>query len=159
MTRLSPLAILFVSVGLAACGGGDDDGDAPSKQEFAKSAEQICRDTAKEIEKIGGSAETPEDVAKTIDKVIKKSQDAADQLVDLDRPDGADGETAKRFTEGFRQELNEKLVPALQDLKSALEKKDPAAAQKAAAELQKLEATDSDKAARELGANACVGST
>jgi hypothetical protein len=105
MTRLSPLAILFVSVGLAACGGGDDDGDAPSKQEFAKNAEQICRNTEKKIEKIGGSAQTPEDVAKTIDTVIKESQDAADQLVDLDRPEGADGETAKRFTEGFREEL------------------------------------------------------
>ena len=157
MTRLSPLAILFVSVGLVAC-GGDDDSSAPSKKEFANNAEQICRDTEKKIEKIGGSAETPEDVADTIDKVIKESQDAADQLVDLDRPEGADGETAKRFTEGFQQELNEKLVPALKDLKSALEKKDPVAAQKAAAELQKLEATESDKAARELGANACVGS-
>ena len=158
MTRLSPLAILFVSVGLVACGGDDDD-SAPSKQEFAKSAERICRNAEKEIEKIGGSAETPEDVAKTIDKVIEESQDAADELVDLDRPDGADGETAKRFTEGFRQELNEKLVPALQDLKRALQEKDAVAAQKAAAELQKLEATESDKAARELGANACVGST
>jgi hypothetical protein len=156
MTRLSPLAILFVSVGLAACGGGDDS--APSKKEFAKNAEQICHDTEKKIEKIGGSAQTPEDVANTIDAVIKESQDAADQLVDLDRPEGADGETAKRFTEGFQQELNEKLVPALQDLKSALQKKDPVATQKAAAELQKLDATESDKAARELGADACVGS-
>ena len=157
MTRLSPLAILFVSVGLVACGGDDDS--SPSKKEFANNAEQICRDTEKKIEKIGGSAETPEDVAKTIDKVIKESQGAADQLVDLDRPEGDAGETAKRFTEGFRQELNEKLVPALQDLKRALQEKDPVAAQKAAAELQKLEATESDKAARELGANACVGST
>jgi hypothetical protein len=42
---------------------------------------------------------TPEDVAKTIDKVIKESQDAADQLVDLHRPEGDAGDTAKRFTE------------------------------------------------------------
>jgi hypothetical protein len=57
MTRLSPLAILFVSVGLVACGG--DDGDAPSKQEFAKDAEGICRNAEKGIAKIGGSAEPP----------------------------------------------------------------------------------------------------
>jgi hypothetical protein len=50
-------------------------------------------------------------------------------------------------------------VPALEDLKRALEEKDPLAAQKAAAELQKLEATESDKAARQLGANACAGSS
>jgi hypothetical protein len=118
----------------------------------------MCRET-EQIEKIGGSAGDPRGCRQDDLKVIKESQDAADQLVDLDRPEGADGETAKRFTEGFRQELNDKLVPALEDLKRALEEKDPLAAQKAAAELQKLEATESDKAARQLGANACVGSS
>ena len=156
--RLIILALLAaLTLGIAAC-GGDDDSSAPSKQEFAQNADKICNKAEKEIEKIGQGAESPEDVADAIDGVIDKSRDAADDLVALDRPDGADGEKAQKFAEGFKQELNEKLVPALEDLQKALKDKDPQAAQAAAAELQKLESTESDKFARELGATACVGS-
>src|SRR5215207_10708703 len=45
---------------------------------------------------------------------------AADDLLDLERPEGDVGETAQQFVESCRQELNDKLVPALEDLKSAL---------------------------------------
>ena len=93
-----------MSRGLVAC--GDDDGggggDAPSKAEFAKAADRICNKTEKEFESIGQNAESPEDVADAIDEVIDKSRAAADDLVDLERPDGADGETATQFVETFR---------------------------------------------------------
>jgi soluble cytochrome b562 len=157
MTRYSPLAILLVSVGLAACGGDDDSGSAPSKAEFANNAEKICRDTEKELENIGNGAESPEDVAKAIDKVIDESRQAADDLVALERPEGEAGQTAEEFSEGFRSELNDQIVPALEDLQAALEKKDVQAVQAAAKKLQDLETSKSDTAARELGATACVG--
>jgi CHASE3 domain sensor protein len=157
MTRYSPLAILLVSVGLAACGGDDDSGSAPSKAEFANNAEKICRDTEKELENIGNGAESPEDVAKAIDKVIDESRQAADDLVALERPEGQAGQTAEEFSEGFRSELNDQIVPALEDLQAALEKKDVQAVQAAAKKLQDLETSKSDTAARELGATACVG--
>ena len=157
MARLLPLIVVLFGLGLAAC-GGDDDSSAPSKQEFAQNADKICKQAEQEIEKIGQGAESPEAVADAIDQVIDKSRDAADDLVALDRPDGADGEKAQQFAEGFKQELDEKLVPALEKLQKALQDKDAQAAQEAAAELQKLESTESDKFARELGANACVGS-
>ena len=156
MSRLVPLIVALFGLGLVACGGGDDD--APSKSEYAKNADQICNQAEKEIEKIGQGAESPEAVADAIDQVIDKSRDAADDLVALDRPSGDDGETAQKFAEGFKQELDEKLVPALEKLQTALKDKDAQAAQAAAADLQKLESTESDKFARELGANACVGS-
>ena len=157
MTRYSPLAILLVSVGLAACGGDDDSGSAPSKAEFANNAEKICRDTEKELESIGHGAESPEDVAKAIDKVIDQGRKAADDLVALERPEGEAGQTAEEFSEGFRSELNDQIVPALEDLQAALEKKDVQAVQAAAKKLQDLETSKSDTAARELGATACVG--
>ena len=57
MTRLACIAMLLFGICLAACGGDDDGGgggsSAPSKQEFAKSAEQICRNAEKELEQIG----------------------------------------------------------------------------------------------------------
>ena len=163
MTRLLTLALVLMTFGVVACGDDDDGGgggggDAPSKAEFAKEADKICKETEKEFESIGKSAESPEEVADAIDKVIDESKNAADDLVALDRPDGADGETATKFVETFQKELNEKLVPALEDVKKALEAKDAQAVQEAAANLQKLEATESDKYARDLGATACSGS-
>lgn len=161
MARLLTLALALMSFGLVACGDDDDGGggggDAPSKAEFAKQADKICKETEKEFESIGESAESPDEVANAIDEVIDESQDAADDLVALDRPEGADGETATKFVETFKTELNEKLVPALQDVKKALEAKDAQAVQEAAAKLQKLEATESDQYARELGATSCSG--
>jgi CHASE3 domain sensor protein len=157
MTRYSPLAILLVSLGLAACGGDDDSGSAPTKAEYANNADKICQNTQKELQSIGNGAKSPDEVANAIDKVIDKSKNAADDLVALDRPDGKDGEAAKEFSEGFKSELNDKIVPALEDLQAALKKKDVQAVQTAAAKLQKLETSKSDKAARELGATACVG--
>ena len=94
MTRYSPLAVLLVSLGLAACGGDDDSGSAPTKAQFANNAEKICQDTEKEIENIGNGAESPDDVAAAIDKVIDETQKAADDLVALERPEGQNGEKA-----------------------------------------------------------------
>jgi hypothetical protein len=157
MIRHSPLAILVVSLGIAACGGDDDSSSAPSKAEFASKADQICKDTEKQLENLGEDADSPEEVAKAIDKAIDEAQKAADDLVALERPEGANGETAEQFTEGFRSELNDQIVPALEELKEALKKKDAEGVQAAAKKLQDLETSKSDTAARDLGATACVG--
>ena len=152
MVLMAPLAVLLVSLGLLACGGDD----APSKQEFANAADRVCRETEKEIEKIGQSAESPEALADVLDQVIDKSREAADDLVDLERPEGADGDTAEKFVEGFQSELDEKLIPALEDLRQAVQDKDEQAVQEAAQQLQQLEGSESDRYARELGASACA---
>ena len=157
MTRLVPLIVVLLGFGIAACGGDDDGGSAPTKAEFAKDADKVCKDTEKEIEKIGQGASSPDALADAIDKVIAASKNAANKLTDLERPDGDAGDTATKFAEGFEQELNDKLIPALEKLKKAIQDKDAQAAQAAAADLQKLESTQSDKYARELGATACVG--
>jgi hypothetical protein len=47
-------------------------------------------------------------------------------------------------------------VPALEELKSALQS-DPQKLREAASKLQSLEATESDRYARELGIRACAG--
>ena len=94
--------------------------------------------------------------------------DAIDEVIEgvarrRRRPGGAgaprrrDGQTAEEFSEGFKSELNDKIVPALEDLQAALRKKDVQGVQAAAEKLQSLETSKSDKAARELGATACVG--
>ena len=153
MIRITPVAVLIVGLALLGCGGED----APSKEEFANDADRICRDTEKELEEIGQSADSPEELADVLDKAIDKTREAADDLADLERPEGADGDTAEKFVEGFRSELNNTLAPAIEDLQQAVEDKDPQAVQEAAAQLQQLEASKSDRYARGLGASACVG--
>ena len=158
MTRLACIAVLLFGVGLAACGGDDDSGgDAPSKQEFAENAEQICRKAEKELEQIGQGANSPEELSAVLSKGLNRSREAADELVNLERPEGADGETATKFVEGFKQEFEDKLAPAIEDLRDAVKAKDQQAVEDAAAELQSLEDTASDKYARQIGAGACVG--
>jgi hypothetical protein len=157
MTRYSPLAILVVSLGLVACGGDDDSGGSPTKAEYAKKASQICQNTEKQLENIGEDASNPDEVANAIDKVIEEAKKAANDLVALERPEGDAGQTAEEFSEGFKSELNSQIIPALEELRDALKKKDVQAVQAAAKKLQDLETSKSDKAARDLGATACVG--
>ena len=153
MIRLTPVAVLIVGLALIGCGGED----APSKEEFANDADRVCRETEKEFEEIGQSADSPAELVTVLDKVIDKSREAADELADLERPEGADGDTAEKFVEGFRSELNSKLVPALEDLRQAVKDKDQEAVQEAAQQLDELEASESDRYARQLGATACSG--
>jgi hypothetical protein len=155
MTRLLPLVLVLMSLGLVAC--GDDGGSAPSRQEFAKDAERICKDTEKQLENFGQNVNSPEEAADAIDKVIERARKAADDLANLDRPEGDTGETARKFAEGFKKELEEKLIPALEELKRALKANDQNALREAVTKLQGLEATESDRYARELGINACAG--
>lgn len=157
MTRYSTLAILVVSLGLVACGGDDDSSSAPTKAEYAKQASKICSDTEKELKNIGEDSSDPKEVADAIDKVITEAKQAANDLVALERPEGDAGQTAEQFSEGFKSELNEQIIPALEELRDALKKKDVAGVQAAAKKLQELETSKSDKAARELGATDCVG--
>jgi molecular chaperone GrpE (heat shock protein) len=148
--------LVLLSLGLVAC-GDDDGGSAPSRAEFAKGAEKICNETEKQLENFGQDVGSPEEAADAIDKVIEQARKAADDLADLDRPEGETGETAQKFTEGFKQELEDKLIPALEELKRALKAKDQQALQEAVTKLQGLEATESDRYARQLGIRACAG--
>lgn len=141
-----------VAFGLAACAGAD----APSKAQYARKANQICRDAEKRIERLGETSE-PDELAGVIDDVIQETRATADELQDLDRPEGSAGETATKWVETLDKELEDDLIPAFERLRDAIEEKDQRAVQKAAAKLQALGNTDSDQYARELGARSCVG--
>jgi hypothetical protein len=152
MTRLAPLLLTLLAFALASCGGDD----APSREEFAERASEICRDTEQALENVGENAESPEDIADAVDQVIEESRNAVDELADLERPEGDAGETAETFVNATRTEIEEKGIPALEDLRDALADGDQQAAQEAAQRLQGIESDESNKAARELGADECA---
>jgi len=152
MKRLATILFAVLSFAVAACGGDD----APSKEEFAEQANKICNEAEQSLENVGENAESPEDIANAVDEVIEQSRTAVDDLAELDRPEGEDGEAAQRFVDATRREIEEEGIPVLEDLRDALGAEDQQAAQEAAQQLQAIETEDSNKAARELGATACA---
>ena len=81
----APLTLIVLVLGLAACGG--DDGDAPSKADFAASADKICKNAETALQNVGENAKSPDEVAAAVDKVIDETQKSIDQLQDLGTPD------------------------------------------------------------------------
>jgi hypothetical protein len=152
MTRLAPILLSLLAFALASCGGDD----APSREDFAERANEICRETEQALEDVGQDAESPQDVADAVDQVIEESRSAVDQLADLERPEGEAGEAAETFVNATRTEIEDEGIPALEDLRDALADGDQQAAQEAAQRLQSIESDESNRAARDLGADECA---
>jgi hypothetical protein len=145
-----PLTLIVLALALVACGGDD----APSKADFAASAEKICRDAEKQLRGLGKSTSRAE-VAEGIDKAVDATQRSVEELQDLELPEGAAGDQAKEFVDAIESEID-KGVPALEDLGEAIKTNDEKAAQDAYRKLQEIEDTESDKLARELGIEGCA---
>jgi hypothetical protein len=152
MTRLASILLGLLAFGIASCGGDD----APSREDFAERASEICRQTERALENVGENAESPEDIANAVDRVIEESRNAVDELADLERPEGDAGETAERFVNATRTEIEDEGIPALEDLRDALSEGDQQAAQEAAQRLQGIDSDESNRAARKLGADECA---
>jgi hypothetical protein len=150
----APLTLLVLVLGLAACGGGD--GDAPSKADFAASADKICKNAETALQNVGENAKSPDEVAAAVDKVITETQKSIDDLQDLEQPDGDAGEAAGKFVDALSSDIEDKGIPALEDLRDALKDNDEQAAQQAAQKLQAIETTNSDKLASDIGAKGCA---
>jgi hypothetical protein len=145
-----PLTLILLALGVAACGGDD----APSKADFAASAEKICKDAEKQLRGLGES-KTRAQVADSIDKAIDATQTSVDELQDLDLPEGEAGDQAQEFVDAIEREID-KGIPALEDLGEAIKTNDDKAAQEAYGRLQEIQDTESDKLARELGIEGCA---
>ena len=145
------LASLLLALPLASCGGDD----APTKAEFAKQAEDICKDAQQSVEKLG-QANSREELAEGIDKGIDAARNSIDDLKELDRPDGDAGETADRFVKALDTQIKGEGIPVLEDLRDAIKANDQKAAQAAFKRLQSVDTTDAAKASRELGISGCA---
>jgi hypothetical protein len=153
MSRLAaPFTVLLLALVPVACGGSDD---APSRAEFVKNAEQICADAAKQLNDLG-KATTPDEVADQLDKVIDETQKSVDDLKGLEQPEGDAGEAAKKFVDALEADIEDEGIPALEKLRDAIKDKDTKGAQQAYQELAAIQTSDSDKLAKQLGANGCA---
>lgn len=153
MTRLAPVLLGLLAFALASCGGGDD---APSQEDYADRASEICREAERSLEDVAEGAQSPEEIAQAVDRVIEESRNAVDELADLERPEGEAGETAQEFVESNRRQIEGEAIPVLEDLREALEDRDQQAAQEAARRLQEIDSGPTTRTARRLGADACA---
>jgi hypothetical protein len=149
------LSVLLAALAMPAC-GGDDDGDV-SREDYADQVNRVCRDVERQLNELGiAEPQTRDEITQLIDDVIARSQAAVDRLQALERPGGDAGETADRFVDTLERELERQLLPALEDLKDAIQSANREAAADAAERLDVLQNTESDRFARELGADSCA---
>jgi hypothetical protein len=141
------------ALALAGCGGSD----APSKSEYAADIDKVCKEQKdkfenlsepKSIKDISGFAE---DVQTTFDETSKK-------LADVEKPSGDAGEDATKFVDAFKADVDKQVTPQLDAMKKAAEAGDQQEVVQAAQKLQQVETPETDKLARDLGAEECGGS-
>jgi hypothetical protein len=149
------LALLLATLALPACGGDNNDG--VSREDYAERVDRVCDDAERELRQLNlRGAETRAEITGLIDDVIVKSRALVDRVKVLERPEGDAGETAGRFVSALDRELEQEALPALEDLKNAIRSGDREAAADAAERLNALENAESDRFARELGADSCA---
>ena len=147
------LAALAAAVA-TGCGGGG----STSKHDFADKADQICADVSKRVAQL--NAASPRSVAELtnfIEKLKKTEKDGIVRLQALDLPKGQAGVTAKQFTDTVEREYNEQVLPALNQVERAVQRKDRKALKAASKRLQKAQKEKkSTLLAAQLGASHCA---
>ena len=152
MTRLAPILLILLAFAAASCNGDD----APAQEEFAEQANEICREAERSLENVAEEAQSREDIPEAIDRVIEESRETVDELDDLDRPEGDAGARAEQFVDATRAEIQDEGIPALEELRGAVEREDRGAIQEAAVRLRRIDSSASNRAARALGATDCA---
>ena len=154
MTKLSrPALAAAAALAFAGCGGEDK----PTREEFATNAEKVCADLKKQSERLSTSApESIEEIQKFAQDAKKTSEGAVKQVQELELPDGDAGEKAKAWQDAVTREAEDQLIPALDELDKAAGANDRQALVAAVRKLQGLESTESDRLARDIGAEGCA---
>ena len=139
---------------LAVAGCGDDK---PSRDEFAAAAERVCADLEKQSDELSrDEPDTVREIVAFTQRARRTAEDAVKRIRDLEAPDGEDGEKARQWQDAVEAEADEQLLPALDDLRKAAEANDEQAILEAAQRIEGIEATESDRLAREIGAEGCA---
>jgi hypothetical protein len=155
---------LTLALGVAACGddegaGGDggkggSSGEAPTLQQFADDANQACADAGTAAKKLGepkGLEET-EKYATDLEDVLDEN---VAELKELELPEGADGDKAKRFVDAYEKDIEQIYLPALRKVGEAAQSGDRKGTVAAAKEFVAVKTEESDRLAQDIGAPAC----
>jgi len=147
-------------VALAAVVGGCGGSSAPSKATYGKNVDKLCSTLDDRVSAIQKQAPTTTDeLVQFADDLEKVIDDGVNQLDDVERPDGDDGKKAEAWIKELTKQKDEAIKPALEELKTAAQKKDTAAIQRAVQRIQQVDEKKVNQLAREAGARSCGDQT
>ena len=147
-------------VALAAVIGGCGGSSAPSKATYGKNVDKLCSTLDDRVSAIQKQAPTTTDeLVQFADDLEKVIDDGVNQLDDVERPDGDDGKKAEAWIKELTKQKDEAIKPALEELKTAAQKKDTAAIQRAVQRIQQVDEKKVNQLAREAGARSCGDQT
>ena len=144
------LAVLALSLGTAACGGGGESGDSEGA-DFLTGLNAICEDSTREVIENNlelGYATDPKDQLESAKTILESRANATDEMKELEAPQA----DAKAFNEFLA--AREDLVAVSKERVTALEEGDEEALAKNAAAAEKANAAE-NQAAAELGTDLC----
>jgi hypothetical protein len=151
---------LLIVVALAAIVAGCGGSSAPSKATYGKNVDKLCSTLDDRVSAIQKQAPTTTDeLVKFADDLEKVIEDGVNQLDDVERPDGDDGKKAEAWIKELTKQKDEAIKPALEELKTAAQKKDTAAIQRAVQRIQQVDEKKVNQLAREAGARSCGDQT
>lgn len=144
------LAVAVASVGLAACGGGDDENNSQlSYADFGREANELCKKTNDRIEPLSQKATgEPQNDAPIIAQVLDIQEPAVEEFKKLKPPDELQTDYDTFVS------VSDEQIAGLKEAEAAAKAGDKATYQAKLQELQPLDA-ESDAAASRLGAGAC----
>ena len=157
LTTRSRLVTTLVgfSLGIAACGGGED---GASKADFAKEANAVCADLEKSLEGLSQSEpKNADELASTVDKLQTEVDDGVTRLQEIEQPGGQAGEDAKAFVDALSKQVDEEIQPAFADMKKAAQEEDQKLLGDAVQQLQGIDSDKTNELAKKAGADGCAG--
>jgi hypothetical protein len=152
MTRSAVLLAAALCVVVAGCGGST----APSRADWGKDVDRICATLDASVAALQREAPTStEELVSFADRLGRVIDDGVRRLRAVQRPDGADGEKAKRWLDELARHDEKVVKPALAALKDAAQRKDTAAIQRAVSRIQRVDDRRVTALARQAGARGC----
>lgn len=154
MTRPKIVTALLVAPALAmsACGGG-----GVSKEDYANDLDEVCSQIEDKTEEIGrAQVDNPSELSAQLNDIRDAIRNGIDRMKDIERPDGEDGDKAEEYVTKLDETLNEQVLPALGDLEEAVRAKDQVKIRAATTRLQAIDEGETEKLARDLGADECA---
>lgn len=142
---------------VASCGGGGGGG-APSQHEFASNADKVCSDLSRRVAELNKARpRSVPDLTRFIEQLKVTAGDGITRLQALERPKGAAGVAARKFTDTAEREFKERVLPALNELEQAIVKRDQKALKAASKKLKNVQGEkQSGRLAAQLGASKCA---
>jgi hypothetical protein len=139
-------------VAVSGCGSSS----APSRADWGKDVDRVCATLNDSVQALQRQAPNSSDeLVSFADRLGHVIDDGVRRLRAVQRPDGADGEKAKRWLDELGRHDDTVVKPALAALKDAAQRRDTAAIQRAVQRIQQADDRRVKALARAAGARGC----